>query len=681
MLSSAIKSQIKTIHQKIKASLPGYQPRPSQNKLVAEMANIVAGSYHSYDRIGLIEAGTGTGKSLAYLLAALPLALERKKTLVIATATVALQEQLVNKDLPFFQRHSELSFEFTLIKGRQRYACIERLNQQIQQPDLLPVWLDKASPADLAKLATAWQERRWLGDKDTLPFAVSDKLWQSIQADSYHCHKQQVAHRSCPFHLARAEIENSQVLVVNHALLLADLASGGSILPKPEDCIYVIDEAHHLADSGRDFFSGNAPLNFDTALWQEQTEKLYQQLQNQLPQHSAIKETLKLLDLSQDFIGTIKPLQQLLKKSASDWFGKEPHHRFVDAVLPDLFQRQAEQLAEQSGKLLSCVEKLFQHLLDAQSDGKLKSRQLLPLQHELQALEQKYSSQHQLWQLWSAPQKNHVNQARWVSRHEQQIRAHACPLSVSFQLDDLLFSKAHAVLLCSATLTSLNSFDYAKRELGLMDHPGLQTLQVNSPFAYAEQAVIHIPKLRTEPTSDLFTDELIEVLPTFLDNSQGNLVLFASYWQMEQVAAALRKQQWTLLVQGEASRQSLLDLHKMKIEGGGGSVLFGTQSFSEGLDLPGKLLTNLIITKLPFAVPTSPFEEAMAEAVTKRGGNPFLQLTVPAAAKKLVQSCGRLLRQEQDQGRIVILDRRLVTKSYGSAMLNALPPFRQQIDG
>ncbi|MBU2178989.1 MAG: ATP-dependent DNA helicase DinG, partial [Gammaproteobacteria bacterium] len=215
----------------------------------------------------------------------------------------------------------------------------------------------------------------------------------------------------------------------------------------------------------------------------------------------------------------------------------------------------------------------------------------------------------------------------------------------------------------------------------LLDHPGLQTLQVSSPFAYAERGLIHIPKLNSEPSSDLFTTELIAVLPTYLDKNVGNLVLFASYWQMEQVAKALRLQGFTLLVQGEAGRQSLLDLHKMKIEGGSGSILFGTQSFSEGLDLPGALLTNLIITKLPFAVPTSPFEEAMAEAVTKRGGNPFLQLTVPTAARKLVQACGRLLRQEQDQGKIVILDRRLVTKSYGSAMLKALPPFRQQIDG
>lgn len=681
MLSDALKTQIKTIHQQIKSALPGYQPRPSQNKLVAEMANIIAGSYHSYDRIGLIEAGTGTGKSLAYLLAAVPLALQKKKTLVIATATVALQEQLVYKDLPFFQQHSALDFEFTLVKGRQRYACIERLQQQLKQPDLLPFWQETPDPALLAKLLSAWQERSWLGDKDSLPIAVTDAQWQSIQADAYHCHKQHPAHRQCPFHLARAELDHSQVFVVNHALLLADLASGSSILPKPEDCIYVIDEAHHLADSGRDFFAAQASLNFDCKQWQEQIDKLYQQLQKELPQQSAIRDCLKLLELSQDFFATIKPVQQQLRTLAVDWFGKQPHQRFVDALLPELFQRQAEPLAEISGKLLNAIEKLFQQLLDLSSEGKLKSRLLLPLQHELSQLEQRFSAQNQLWQLWSVPQQKQAYQARWVSQEEQQLRGHACPLSVSFQLDELLFSKAHAVLLCSATLTSLNSFDYAKRELGLLDHPGLQTLQVSSPFAYAERGLIHIPKLNTEPTSELFTAELIDVLPQYLDKTIGNLVLFASYWQMEQVAAALRKIGFSLLVQGEASRQSLLDLHKMRIQGGEGSILFGTQSFSEGLDLPGALLTNLIITKLPFAVPTSPFEEAMAEAVSKRGGNPFLQLTVPAAAKKLVQACGRLLRQEQDQGRIVILDRRLVTKSYGSAMLKALPPFKQQIDG
>ena len=680
MLQEQHKSLIKAIHQRIKLALPGYQPRPSQNKLIAEMANIIAGQYHSSDRIGLIEAGTGTGKSLAYSLAAIPLALHSKKTLVIATATVALQEQLVNKDLPFFQKHSELPFEFSLVKGRQRYACIERLKQQIKQPELIPAWQASADPKLLVDLLDAWQQRTWLGDKDSLPFAIDDSLWQSIQADAYHCHKQHPAHRQCPFHLARAELETSQVLVVNHALLLADLAGGNTILPAPADCIYVIDEAHHLPASGRDFFAGEASLNFDSAQWQQQLESFHAQLQKVHPQPSTSRESHKLLDLCHDFFGQMKPVQQHCQTLAKSWFTQQPHHRFVEGQLPELWQRQAEGLAETSGKILNCLEKLFQQVLEVTSEQPQKNKLFLPLQHELSQFEQRFSAQNQLWQQWSVPQQKHVNQARWVSQQEHVLKGHACPLSVSFQLDDLLFSQAYAVLLCSATLTSLNSFDYIKRELGITQHPGLQTLQVSSPFAYAERAVIHIPRLATDPTEDGFTDELIQVLPTYLDTRLGNLVLFASYWQMEQVAAALRQQGFSLLVQGEASRQSLLELHKMRIDGSAGSILFGTQSFAEGLDLPGALLTNLIITKLPFAVPTSPFEEAMAESVAKSGGNPFLQLAVPAAARKLVQACGRLLRQEQDQGRIVILDRRLVTKTYGSAMLRALPPFKQQID-
>ncbi len=680
MLSDGLKQQIRHIHQAIKLALPGYQARPSQNQLIAEMANIVAGSYHSYDRIGLIEAGTGTGKSLAYLMATIPLALQTKKKLVIATATVALQEQLVNKDLPFFQKHSQLNFEFSLVKGRQRYVCIPKLHQQIAQPDLLSSFDPPKATAQLAELSQAWRNRQWLGDKDTLQEPLPEAIWQSIQADPYSCSKNQRAHQQCPFHLARAEIEQSQVLVVNHALLLADLASGNAILPAPEDCIFVIDEAHHLPDVGRDFFAGAALLTFDSQLWQEKLNKLQQQLQKLLPQHSALRDCLKLQDLTADFFSHIKPLQHFLQKQTS-WFGSGNTHRFMDGHLPELFVRQAEPLTELSGKILTTVEKLFQALIEQQNDGKIRANQLSSLQQELSALEAKFSNQNQLWQAWTVPQTPHVSQARWLEQNEQGIFGHACPLSVHFQLEDLLFAKAHAVLLCSATLTSLNSFDSIKRELGLVEHAGLRTLQVSSPFAYAERGLIHIPALRHEPTAEQFTSELIEVLPQYLQKEAGNLVLFASYWQMEEVAKALRAEGWSLLVQGEASRQALLDLHKMSIEGGKGSVLFGTQSFSEGLDLPGDLLTNLIITKLPFAVPTSPFEEAMAEAVTKRGGNPFLLLTVPATARKLVQACGRLLRKEQDHGRIVILDRRLVTKSYGKAMLAALPPFQRQIDG
>ncbi len=675
MLSDALKSQIRAIHQQMKTNLPGYQPRPGQNQLVAEMANIVAGSYHSYDRIGLVEAGTGTGKSLAYLMAAIPLALAQKKTLVIATATVALQEQLVNKDLPFFQTHSGLDFQFSLVKGRQRYACIQRLAQQIQQPELFA----QAQLSQFSAMQEQWKSRQWLGDRDSLPEALPETSWQLIQADAYHCPRQHAAHRNCPFHLARAEIDDSQVLVVNHALLLADLDAGSSVLPPPEDCIYVIDEAHHLADVGRDYFSARALLTSEASLWQDKVQKLKQLLNKALSQHAAISELLRLADATDEFFSQFQPVQRQIAELFRQHSKGEGHVRFADAVLPELLQRQSEPLRDSSQKVLLCIDKLFQLLLESANDGKLSTTQLAGLQQELSQLQQKFSSQAQLWACWSQSQQ-HVSQARWLEADGPHISGHASPLSVSFQLEDLLFSQAHAVLLCSATLKTLGSFDHISRDLGLTEHPGLRRLEVTSPFAYRERGLIHIPRLETEPTDDKFTDELCRRLTDFIRPAEGNLVLFASYWQMEQVAAALRQQGHSLLVQGEASRQALLDLHKSKIDGGNGSILFGTQSFSEGLDLPGKLLTNLVITKLPFAVPTSPFEEAMAEAITKRGGNAFLTLTVPATARKLVQACGRLLRQEQDQGRIVILDRRLVTKSYGSAMLNALPPFQRQID-
>lgn len=675
MLSDALKSQIRAIHQQMKNKLPGYQPRPGQNRLVAEMANIIAGSYHSYDRIGLVEAGTGTGKSLAYLMAAIPLALAQKKTLVIATATVALQEQLVNKDLPFFQTHSGLDFQFSLVKGCQRYACIQRLTQQIQQPELFA----QAQLSQFATMLEQWKSRKWLGDRDSLPEALPEPSWQLIQADAYHCPRQHATHRNCPFHLARAEIDDSQVLVVNHALLLADLDAGSSVLPPPEDCIFVIDEAHHLADVGRDYFSARALLTSEASLWQDKVQKLKQLLNKALSQHAAISELLRLADATDEFFSQFQPVQRQIAELFRQQSKGEGHVRFADAVLPELLQRQSEPLRDSSQKVLTCIDKLFQLLLESANDGKLSTTQLAGLQQELSQLQQKFSSQAELWACWSQSQQ-HVSQARWLEADGPHISGHASPLSVSFQLEDLLFSQAHAVLLCSATLKTLGSFDHISRDLGLTEHPGLRRLEVSSPFAYRERGLIHIPRLATEPTDDKFTDELCRRLADFLRPTEGNLVLFASYWQMEQVAAALRQQGHSLLVQGEASRQALLDLHKSKIEGGHGSILFGTQSFSEGLDLPGKLLTNLVITKLPFAVPTSPFEEAMAEAITKRGGNAFLTLTVPATARKLVQACGRLLRQEQDHGRIVILDRRLVTKSYGNAMLNALPPFQRQID-
>lgn len=678
MLSDQLKSQIRTIHNQIKTSLPNYQPRAGQNQLVAEIAKIVSGTYHRHERIGLIEAGTGTGKSLAYMLAAIPYALSQKKKVVIATATVALQEQLVNKDLPFFQQHSKLLFEFSLVKGRQRYACIERVRQQQKHPELFATVNDEV--VDWQKLLDNWQQRFWLGDKDTLSTPLAEDMWQRIVADPLHCHKHDKRHLNCPFHLARAEVEHADVLVVNHALLLADLASGNSVLPAPEDTVYIIDEAHHLPDIARDYFAAQAQLTHNSA-WLDKAGKLVQQLISVLPA-TVMKELLRFDDSCNELNGLLKPIEKCVTEFSNRWFTDKTEYRFADAALPKLFQQQAEQLAQVSQKALLQLDKIQQQLQENNAEQQLTLKQSLPLLQELSFLRQKIEQQQALWQLYAAEQQKHVQQARWVTKLNpaQYVIGHACPLGVANKLEQLLFNDAFAVILCSATLTALNSFQYIKYDLGLTQFEGVKTLQVNSPFAYAEKGQIVIPRMNTEPTEKAYTDELATLLPKYLPDHQGSLVLFASYWQMQQVAEALRLKGYSLLVQGEASRQALLQLHGENCKHGRRSILFGTQSFSEGLDLPGKLLTNLVITKLPFAVPTSPLEEALAEAISRKGGNAFVQLTIPATAKKLVQACGRLLRQEQDEGRIIILDRRLVTKSYGQAMLNALPPFRRSIE-
>lgn len=679
MLTAQLQHLIRTAQTQLRDALPNYRTRPGQNKLIAEIAHTVAGSYHRHERIALVEAGTGTGKSLAYLLATIPYALAKNKKIVIATATVALQEQLVSKDLPFFQRHAGLEFEFCLVKGRQRYACIERLTERLHQPELFPAAKGRVEPM-IQELLDAWYNRSWLGDRDSLPFAVPDSLWHDIQADPFHCHRSSRRHQQCPFHLARAEIISSDVLVTNQAFLLADLEAGNSQLPAPEDCIYVIDEGHHLVDSARSFFSASCPLLQQDA-WLEKALKFSQRMQANLPE-SSLKVLLKLQDHIVDFRHEYSTISQQVPSYAKQWFSHEKHYRFADAALPLVISDKAASLAQLSQHILNKLEQLHQQVRDAISEQQLPAKAISATLQDLSFFDQKFSQQQALWHLYAQSQEKRVHQARWVEQvdhNEHQVMAFASPLLVQAQLERLLFRPAFACILCSATLTALNSFHYPLKELGLDAFEAVRTLQVSSPFAYAEQGTIVLPAMKHEPTVKAFTAELCQVLPTYLPEHEASLVLFASYWQMQEVAESLRQQGLTLLVQGEAGRQRLLEQHQQQVHAGKTSILLGTQSFSEGLDLPGPLLTNLVITKLPFAVPTSPLEEAMSEAITKGGGNPFLQLTVPATSKKLVQACGRLLRQEQDHGQIVILDRRLVTKAYGKAMLDALPPFKRHI--
>ncbi|ANB52009.1 ATP-dependent DNA helicase DinG [Aeromonas veronii] len=690
MLSTRLKATIRQTYRQISDGLPGFVPRKEQNFLVAEIAKTLTGEYDKQRRILVAEAGTGIGKSLSYAQGAIPVARLTQKKLVISTATVALQEQLIHKDLPFYHRHSELPFRFMLVKGRQRYCCEHLLEQAASGAEMANFELDfgslsKSKPSDSDKdryqaLWQAYTNGKWDGDRDNWPEPIPDTCWDRIAADRHTCNKALNHHQHCPFHRARNDMESADVLVVNHALLLSDLTMGGGIiLPPPDECIYVLDEAHHLPTIARDHGAASASVK-GSRRWLEKLVQSAGKLARTLNKESLLDPQLKLQDALASIQPDLKAVEQWL--SANDrLFGSEPHYRFAEGVLPDPLPMLAENLKESSKKALRALDRMQGAIGEALKDGEIRRKEAEPLLAESGFHLQRLESFCALWEMLG----RHVPTgktplARWMAKSDDgDIWLHASPIEVGYLLEEWLWSKCLGAVLVSATLTALSSFSYFRHQVGLKEHDGTRYLRLRSPFDY-QKAELYLPKMEHEPNSPAFTNELISVLPRILAGKEASLVLFSSYRQMNEVAIGLRAKGLSLLVQGEASRNALLTLHKQKCDGGQASILFGTGSFSEGLDLPGHYLTNLVITKLPFAVPNSPVEEATAEWVEQRGGNPFLQLTVPEASRKLIQACGRLIRKEADRGRVTILDRRLLSKRYGKGLLDALPPFTRRIE-
>ncbi|MGO1618330.1 MAG: ATP-dependent DNA helicase DinG [Oceanisphaera sp.] len=685
-------------YRRLSQTLPGFIPRREQNYLVAEIGKVLLGRYDKTRRMLIAEAGTGIGKSLAYLQAAIPWARANQKKVVISTATLALQEQLVDKDLPLFLPYCKPSFRFALAKGRARYCCARRLadlangaaqTQMFEagtfESTLLSAPLTATQEAQLAEMCQAYQNKSWQGDRDSWPTPIDQTLWQQLQAERHSC-QPMLGHQQCPFHQARAELEHADVIVVNHALLLADLSMGGGIvLPEPEQCVYILDEAHHIANVARD--QGSIRLSLRQLRRSlEQFNKWQSKLNDLLGtdgqsaigrlQHSTAQLIPALTQVYQPLFSALQ--RQELTTDDQGCL------RFNTGDLPCGLDELLSIVKEDSQTFCRALGPINTQLAD---QLKINPSQAPAIEAALAIISQQQLQGEQIRDgatlLLRAPGPKQTPPARWLAldaKDNQEIILCATPLAVGHLLEQWCWSRAAAVIMTSATLTALNDFGYFRRAVGLRQDDGSHYIRLNSPFSYAQSQLI-IPDLACEPNHSDFNELLATQIPLWLKEQQASLVLFSSYRQMQQAAAALRAKGHSLLVQGEASRQALLQLHKDKCDGKQPSILFGTGSFSEGLDLPGHYLTNLIITKLPFAVPTSPVEEAMAEWITLCGGNPFMQLALPEASRKLIQACGRLLRTETDTGRIVLLDKRLVSKRYGPALLQALPPFNKQLHG
>lgn len=690
MLHNTIKSDIKQCYNNLGHQLDNFIPRRAQNYLVAEIAKTLAGEYHKKNRILVAEAGTGIGKSLAYLIGGIPFALFNNKKLLISTATVALQEQLITKDLPLFNQIFPREFSFILAKGRQRYCCNHKLEASCSTDAELQLgmWEEKPKKSDLdllKRMLKATEQNKWDGDRDSWPTTIPDKVWQQIMADKHSCHAGMPKHRSCPFAKAREHLDKADVIVANHALLMADIELGGGvILPEPEQTIYVIDEAHHLPQVARDFSSAAASLK-GSATWLEKLNQIVSKFAELADYQKANRFQNAIQDSIQHLVPT---LNQIAANIDSGRFNKDGVYRFEHGELPSWLEEEAKGCKEASKKTLQSLGKIQDLIAERTKENaiipRLGEQALTEIGFYLQRLE----NLEKVWSLMAQPnQKKGAPLARWIEKSPERDNDYiieVSPLEVGYRLDQLLWSRAAGAILVSATLRALNQFTFFCRQAGISETEGTRFLALASPFDYQNNARLVIPALKLEPQAEQFTDLLIEVLPEYLEGETASLVLFSSYWQMNKVADALRplakKNKWQLLVQGEESRNETLKKHQESCKNGQPSILFGTGSFSEGLDLPGDLLTNLIITKIPFAVPTSPVEEAHAEYIESRGGNPFLQISVPEASKKLIQSVGRLLRKERDSGRVVILDRRIINRRYGKALLDALPPFKRVIE-
>ena len=646
--------------------------------------------------ICVVEAGTGTGKTIAYLIAALTVAKSLNKKVVLSTATIALQEQVVNKDLPELMRACELDLQFVLAKGRGRYLCLSKLDRLLHQDSggqLIPFYEDDNGVIDQSDMRlyetmmSHLTEGTWDGDKDNWEAEFDTQTWQRVITDHRQCTGRKCAYiRQCAFFKARDALDNADCVVANHDLVLADLAlGGGAILPAPEQSIYIFDEGHHLPDKAVNHFSCH--FRFRSAIrWLGQAE-------SQWPDHLAtLSEASYLQKLAEplgDYFAQARaqlestlPLVEVLAEDA-DFSDKTPRKRFIKGEVPPELEQAAKAIHEAWQDVVVLLEKVERELASlSERESPLAPAVDIETVHAAAASWLGRSEAAlALWQNYISTRFDlNSPTARWITviqvAEPYDYELVASPVLAAVPLQQDLWRRCCGAVVTSATITALGSFDRFKLRAGTDEH--CHYAVVPSPFDYFSNALLLVPSDAVEANeSERHSHYLIDTLPKIVDAQAGTLVLFASRKQMEQVYAALPASlRQRILIQGAESKQRLIANHRSRIDSSEGSVLFGLASFAEGIDLPGRYCDHVIIAKIPFAVPTDPLESALTEWIEQRGGNAFMEITVPDAAIRLVQASGRLLRTETDTGKITILDKRLLTKRYGKAILAALPPFK-----
>ncbi len=649
------------------------------------------------NHVCVVEAGTGTGKTVAYLLATIPIAKARKKKVVISTATIALQEQIVMKDLPDVLRHSGLQFSFALAKGRGRYLCLSKLDRILSRdPDpMIPLYEDVGVSDQENQLYQQMMqqlaENKWAGDRDNWADEIDPVAWSKVTTDHRQCTGRRCSQvRNCAFFKARESLDEVDVIVANHDLVLADLAlGGGAILSKPSETFYVFDEGHHLPEKAVNHFACHTRV-VATSRWLGQTEGQWPTFMQPLAAASyVITIGLPIEPLLKTLRQKLDQLQPLLAPfiGQMDRSAQVVRYRFVQGEVPNEIALLAQQLSLQFAELARLLEKITNEVGKMLEDEDSPVPQV-DLESAFPILGGWWTRAENNMELWQSYANSTPNPkwpvARWITLVDMgetvDFELVSSPILASHTLTEHLWEKCAGAVVTSATLTALGSFDRFSLRSGAPEDSLFEV--VPSPFDFAKSGVFAVPKGAVDASvAALHTQSIIDLLPQVLNPKQASLVLFSSRKQMQEVQGALPAMwQARLLMQGDQPKHALLAQHRAAVDAGNGSVLFGLASFAEGLDLPGKYCEHVVIAKIPFAVPDDPVEAAMAEWIEAQGGNAFMQIAVPDAAIKLVQACGRLLRTETDSGRVTLLDKRILTKRYGQAILDSLPPFTRELN-
>ncbi|CAM1381164.1 ATP-dependent DNA helicase [Fusobacterium nucleatum] len=667
--------------------IKGFEYRKEQE----EMAHYIQDAINE-DRKIIIEAGTGTGKTLAYLIPAIKWAVVNKKKVIIATNTINLQEQLLLKDIPLAKSIIKEDFSYVLVKGRSNYLC-KRLFNELSIGRSIDIEIFSMEAREQIECILKWGNKTKTGDKAELPFEVYPDVWELIQSTTELCLGKKCPYRKeCFYMKTRMEKMEADILISNHHVFFADLNvraetdfdSEYLILPRYDMVIF--DEAHNIESVARSYFSVEvSKISFTRLL-----NRIYQKKNKRKKEKSAlirVEDTIDEKDLedSQQYaylLNTLKEEISILQNIGDEYFDEirkiyetnteapirkslnnfeMTKSRFLETLRDkkDIFQ---SKLADFLTLMMS-----FNNVIDEEKE---KNPEVINFNNHLKMFKAYIDS---FKFINSFEDDNYIY---WLDINSKRtnVLLTATPLNIAEKLSTVLFDNLDRLVFASATIVANGNFDYFKKSLGLDEEDCIECI-IKSPFNYDEQMSVYIPTdiQDSENISAFVTDASKFILNILLKTDGKAFILFTSYTMLNQIYYSISKKLmnkgFEVFLHGDKPRSQLIKEFKEAEN----PILFGTTSFWEGVDVQGENLSNVIITKLPFLVPTDPVVSAISKKIEEDGGNSFTDFQLPEAIIKFKQGVGRLIRKKTDSGNIFILDNRILKKRYGSLFINALP--------